>query len=495
MKYIILLIATLFMFSCGGTTAPKSVSTKTIYPSDTAFLSNAADMRITAGTENFWKLSDPTENVVESKKFDFNDTKSYKLSEVNLDKYQIMEEVLNIDGETIARGISNIININNLQALYPIFLIPINKAITLLSEEMGIDKTVKNLEGHTVTKLPNGKILIWGGKDVNGYTSKVYVFSPEKLAVEALNSNIARAFHTATLYYLDTSDKNNPKKPRVLISGGINDNGYIDVAEVFNPETNNIEKLPAQVVSKKINQSTIVTQSGFVYLLGGKYSDNGEEKYSDDIVSFNTIGKTFSELTKLPTTGLENTTATYIGGGKAIIAGGNDANTVSNKVFLFDSNTSEISLIGALQHKRTKHSAVLHNGKVYFIGGFSEHSGNTFSSPIETIEAATPSSVLNICDLGDIPRGDITVNKVNANTIIIAGGHNGDNKPIANSQIVELRSESCMKSVQVGEIPLNNPRYGAKSVLTSTGLTLIVGGISDDNDNSSSIMEVMTVIP
>jgi len=495
MKYIILLLATLFIFSCGTATTPKNVSTETIYPSDTTFLTNAADMRITAGTENFWTLNDPTENIIESKKFDFNDTKSYKLSEVNLEKYQIMEEILNIDGETIARGISNIINVNNLQSTYPIFLIPVNKAITLENSEMGINDSIKNLEGHTITNLPDGRVLIWGGKDVNGYTSKVYVYSPEKLAIVALNSNIARAFHTATLYYLDTSDKNNPKEPRVLISGGINNNGDIGTAEIFNPETNEISsmitELPAQPVSKGSNQSTILTKSGFIYLFGGKYLDNGTEKYSDTIISFNTIANTFSGLANLPT-GLENTTATYIGDGKAIIAGGNDANTVSNKVFLFDSTISEISVIGTLQNPRTKHSAVFYNGKVYFIGGFSQHSGNTFNSPIKDIEAATPLDVSYICDLEE-PRGDITVNNVNANTVIIAGGHNGDNKPITDSQIVELRTSSCMKSEKT--ISLNNPRYGAKSVLTSTGLTLIVGGISDNSDNSSSIMEVMTILP
>jgi hypothetical protein len=491
MKYIILLLTALFIFSCGDTVTPKNVSTETIYPSDKAFLSNAADMRITVGTEAFWTLIDSSSQVIESKKYDFNDTKSYKLSEVSIEKYQIMEEILDINGETIARGLTNIINVDNLQSVYPIFLIPVNKAITLLSTEMGLESNIKNLEGHTVTKLPNGKILIWGGKDVNGYTSKVYVYSPEKLAVVSLNSNIARAYHTATLYYLDTSDKNNPKKPRVLISGGINNNGDIDTAEIFNPEDNSIEVIAAQTVSKGINQSTIVTQSGFIYLFGGKYFDSGVEKYSDTIVSFNTIAKTFSGLANLPK-GLENTTATYIGGGKAIIAGGNDANTVSGEVYLFDSTTSEVSKIGNLSSPRTKHSAILYNGKVYLIGGFSNHSGTTFSSPIKDIDAATAVEVSHICDLEEA-RGEATVNRVNANTVIIAGGHNGDNTPIANSQIVELRKSSCMKSNKT--ISLNNPRYGAKSVLTSTGLTLIVGGISGDNDNSNSIMEVMTIIP
>ncbi len=491
MKYIIFLLITLFIFSCGSSVTPKNVSTETIYPSDKAFLTNAADMRITVGTEAFWTLIDPSSQILESKKFDFNDTKSYKLSEINSEKYQIMEEVLNIDGETIARGLTNIINVNDLQPVYPIFLIPVNKAITLLSTEMGVDANIKNLEGHTITKLPNGKILIWGGKDVNGYTSRVYVYSPEKLAVVALNSNISRAHHTATLYYLDTSDKNNPKEPRVLISGGINNSGDIDTAEIFNPENNTIEVLPAQPVSKGINQSTIVTQSGFIYLFGGKYLDAGVEKYSSTITSFNTIGKTFSGLANLPME-LENTTATYIGGGKAIIAGGNNENTVSNKVFLFDSSISEVSVVGTLTTPRTKHSAILYNGKVYFVGGFSTHSGNTFETPVKDIEAATALETSYICDLEEA-RGDATVNRINANTIIIAGGHNGDNKPITNSQIVELRKESCMKSTKT--IPLNNPRYGAKSVLTSTGLTLIVGGISDSNDNSASIMEVMTIIP
>jgi len=492
-KYILVMFITLLVFSCDGSKDPYLVKTETIYPSDDSFKNELADIRITVGTEAFWTLSDPTKQIIETKKYDFNAENNYEMSPLELEKYQVLEEGLNIDGEVKARGLSNIIDINNLEDIYPIFMIPVNKAITLLSAEIGIEENIKNLEGHTVVNLPDGRVLIWGGKDDSGYSSKIYLYSPGKLAVETLNSNYSRAFHTATLYYLDNSDKSNPKQLRVLISGGENENGDLDIAEIFNPETGKTEELAPQPASIGINQSAVLaSNNNFIYFFGGKYHDSGSEKYSNQIVSFNSVRNTFSQTGTMEKE-MENTTATYIGGGKIIVAGGNAANDVFNTVYAFDANSAMITSVGNLQDKRTLHQAVLYNGKVYFIGGFSTKSGDNFTDVVRDINSATALEVSGsfLCQLAK-GRGRASANFINANTIIVSGGDNGDKTSIKESEIIELRKNSCMPSLKT--VSLNNPRYNSKSVLTSTGLTVIVGGLSN-NDNSSSIMEVMSVIP
>jgi hypothetical protein len=361
----------------------------------------------------------------------------------------------------------------------------------LLSTETSIDDSVKNLSGHTVTNLPDGRVLIWGGKDTSGYTSKVFIYYPGKLATIQLAANSQRAFHTATLYYLDSTNK---KHPRVLIAGGQNSSGYIGKAEIFNPENDTIEEIADQIVSAKINQSSVVTPSGFIYLFGGNSLNGAQIEYSDDIISFNTFKNTFSQTAKLPRA-VENTTATYLGGDKVVVVGGNDASNVYKNVYLFNSgNINESGELGSLTNARTLHQAILYNSTVYIIGGFSSHTGDNFSNPIREVESVDSLGVSSstLCSLSE-GRGRFTANLINANTIIVTGGDSGDKTPIKNSEIVELRSKSCMPSTKV--IPLNEPRYSSKSVLTSNGLTLIVGGTRTNPSSSATPIEVITVIP
>jgi len=495
MKYIILLLALLLVASCGESDNSTEVKTTTHTIALTDFLETASEMKVSAGRENFWKIVDEVDianNTLSSEIFKYK-SKSYELPSVEDKKYQITMEALDLDGFVLGRGISKLIDTENLESNYKIFMTPLNKAISTTSEETGLEQSVRNLKGHTVTNLPDGRVLIVGGEDASGFTSRVFVYSPDtQTAQELANNNKKRAYHTATFYYANPEEKT---EPRVLISGGYNIEGYVSNAEIYDPSDNSIRILAPQPISARINQAAVLSPKGFIYLFGGKYINNESEIYSSDIVLFNTYQEVFSTSSdSLLTNGVENATANYIGGNKVIIAGGNDANKVYKQVYSFDVDSRKIEEIGILNTARTMHKSVLYNNKVYFVGGFSTISGTNFSEPVSQIEAASASTVFDnvFCQLSKA-RGRFAMNFVNAKSIIISGGDNGDKNPILESEIVKLDKNRCDRYVTT--ISLNNPRHSSESVLTTTGLSVIVGGTSQNLSSDATPVEIIAVDP
>src|SRR5205814_1612831 len=78
---------------------------------------------------------------------------------------------------------------------------------------------------HTATVLSNGKVLIAGGRDVNGdLLAAAELFDPATQTSTATSSlATARTGHTATLL----------ADGRVLVAGGTGPNGPLDSVEIF----------------------------------------------------------------------------------------------------------------------------------------------------------------------------------------------------------------------------------------------------------------------
>jgi hypothetical protein len=84
--------------------------------------------------------------------------------------------------------------------------------------------------GHTATLLPDGRILILGGQDGNGYLASAEVFDLATLTFSQLTTQNAplttpRTNHTATLLHFG----------EILITGGENSTGILSTAELYGP--------------------------------------------------------------------------------------------------------------------------------------------------------------------------------------------------------------------------------------------------------------------
>jgi WD40 repeat protein len=81
---------------------------------------------------------------------------------------------------------------------------------------------------HTATLLPNGKVLVAGGSNANGYISSAELYDDLTNSWTFTgNMNLSRAWHTATLLPDGT----------VLVVGGENGSVDLDLAELYDPAT------------------------------------------------------------------------------------------------------------------------------------------------------------------------------------------------------------------------------------------------------------------
>jgi hypothetical protein len=143
---------------------------------------------------------------------------------------------------------------------------------------------------HTATQLKsedNRNILIVGGVDqMNGshvLQSADRYDQVSNTITPVSDMNYARTFHTATLL----------RNRKVLIAGGIGNNGVLNNAELFDPTTNTFTEIAATMSEPRFMHTATLLLSGKVLLVGGQ-KDAGDvssaELYDPDTNSFTPTG-------------------------------------------------------------------------------------------------------------------------------------------------------------------------------------------------------------
>jgi len=282
-------------------------------------------------------------------------------------------------------------------------------------------------ELHTATLLPNGKVLVAGGASstINGRDKRLAsaeLYDPASGTWAATGSlATARFAHTATLL----------PNGKVLVAGGAvgvdNNTTAIASGELYDPATGTWTATGSMATARAYHTATLLG-NGKVLVAGG----------TNYVVAPNTTYFASAELYD-PATGSWTTTgvltdsrylhtATLLNNGKVLVAGGFNGIDLASAE-LYDPATGSWTATGLLSDAREEHTAtLLNNGKVFVAGGFDGNGGSpgVFLTSAQLYDPATGSWADTFGSLAQ-GRAGHTATRLLDGKVLIANGRKDNN--------------------------------------------------------------------
>ena len=294
----------------------------------------------------------------------------------------------------------------------------------------------------------------------------------------------ARGYQTATL--LGSGE--------VLIAGGFGD-AAVQVAELYDPTAGTFAATGSMVTARWWHTATLLG-SGEVLFAGGTTGSPGLPATASAEFYDPTTG-TFAVTGSL-TTARDDHTATLLGSGDVLLAGGGNSAQVGSASYaalssaeLYDPTLGTFAAAGTMTTERDGHAAaLLGSGQVLLAGGASnDSSGNWVAlssaelyDPTEGTFTATGPMVFE-----QALRPTATV--LGSGQVLLAGGASGDsggNWAVLSN--VELYSPTAGTFTALGTMAM--PRFDHTATLLGSGEVLLAGGGTDLNDFATSSAEL-----
>ena len=358
--------------------------------------------------------------------------------------------------------------------------------------------------GHTATLLPDGRVLIAGGRRSNPISdAELYDPTTKTWAITG-SLLVARSGHMATLLndgrVLVTGGSGDSSAElydpmsgtwssaglmstnrsrfsanllldgRVLVAGGFDGLSYLSSAELFDPITNTWSHIPGMGSARAGHTGTLLS-NGTVLLAGGQYSNSG----------FQTWGEIYDPVKKAwSTTGGSgvrmNHTAALLANGNVLVVGGyNGVNAYLASGEQYNPTTKTWSNAGSLSSTCFNNTmTTLGNGMVLVAGG--QRAGNAWSSIAELYDP-TANSWSVTSNLLSARRQHTAILMENG-LVLVAGGVD-----FAASELFDPVSNNWSYSAS-----LDPYRYSHSATLLNDGKLLIAGGKDSSNQLASAVI-------
>jgi hypothetical protein len=324
--------------------------------------------------------------------------------------------------------------------------------------------------------LPNGKVLVAGG-DSNGAgatLTNAELYDPSSRIWTATGSLITdRANHTATLL----------PDGKVLVVGGRSFFYDLASAEVYDPATGTWTSTGSLNTGRRSHTATLLP-NGRVLVTGGTRDDSGYGPYSIASAEIYDPGSGTWTTTGSLATERGDHTATLLSSGKVLVAGGRPTfsgmgNLPITSAELYDPASGTWTFTGSLNSGRWSHTAtLLPNGKVLVAAGFGDGTV-LLSSEIYDPATATWTTTGNLL----ARRADHTATLLPDNRVLVAGGFGGD-YPYGTRASAELYDPSSRSWTSTGSLITSREQHTA--TLLPDGTVLVAGGIERNYTNNGN---------
>jgi len=304
--------------------------------------------------------------------------------------------------------------------------------------------------------LADGRVLVAGGDNggIPGAVSACQLWNPANGQWTATGSmSSARRWHTLTRF----------NDGSVLAAGG--ENGSVSVAscDLYSPGAGTWAPTGSMSIARDSHTATLL-QDGRALLVGGerRYSAGPfiNTEYLSSCTLYDPKTGTWSMTGDMGSTRYLHT-ATLLGDGRALVAGGGSAPYYSS-CLLYDPATGNWSGTGAMTIQRSNHAAaVLGNGTVLVTGGYN-------GSYQASTEALKPSDA-TWASMGSMAaaRSCHTLTRLDDGTLLVTGGSNGacldscerlDRRPTATPQSVSIL-EDRPATITLRAVSLDTPTF------------------------------------
>ena len=310
-------------------------------------------------------------------------------------------------------------------------------------------------KGHVnAVVLQTGKVLVSGGQD-NEDRAEIYDPS-EGVWTGKPDLNVERGAHTVTLLPIIPSEN---CSTTVLIVGGKNDGGILDLCELYN-YTDEKTTITDTLVEARAYHTATLLFSGQVLVAGGEGS-GGTAISSSEIY---TIGKpgSWASAGDMGEARFDHT-ATLLDNGDVLVTGGENGGANLNTCKIYNGGWNPAPIMGT---PRARHTAVmLLNGDILVIGG--QTAGGTPTATCELWNGAGWAGKANM----SIARYWHTATVLQSGKVLVAGGRDAGGASLSSCEIYDPDLDSWSP-----EGPLNQARYQHNTTLLYSGLVLVAGG-------------------
>jgi len=319
--------------------------------------------------------------------------------------------------------------------------------------------------GHTATLLPNGRVLVAGGRANDRSLATAEIYDPVKGSWSSTGSMIAPRWG-ATAILLPTG--------KVLVVGGDYAGspgptlGLGGVVELYDPDTGTWSSTGSLNTKRIVNSATLL-DSGKVLVAGGLDNNDGTLRTSE---LYDPATGTW-EYTGRLNMGRFNHIAFRLDDGRVLVAAGSDDDflqTAISSAEIYDPAIGAWSTIGNISFARQgAKAALLQNGKVLVAGGsVSGLPPNTFATVdlFDPVMSWSTTGSLNVARYGHastlLPDGGV----------LVTGGYDGNSRTNLDS------AERYDPATGIWDLTnsLGTSRHHHTATLLADGKVLVAGG-------------------